>query len=381
MAIQAESFIALENSLTLRLQRSLNAATAELYPAIQGMILKQEWAAAESAMRELQLAPLVALNRDYITYLSRLSALFGASRINTTPANSLIGLGIQEPELASNVDSFQRGMVENVQAGMIDSGLAFINAARGDSLIQKADNVVREFAPFMDEEGKAKFNMAASLHTSRLASFGFTAEARFLGITEYQITEQLDGRTCPVCRIMHGKKFKVADARRFLSGLIREKDPEQIKELQPWPSQSKDEVEAMAGMSTAELVANGWHVPPFHPRCRGLLVKVGKAPSLDFPITVPVKEPYEATNDDFLHLGFDLSPTKVKTWNQLMRTSPMEILSKLLGLTQEEVFNKIQGKADPAKALGLRTLAVTQTGVNIELLEEAYGSGLTVLSR
>lgn len=136
--------------------------------------------------------------------------------------------------------------------------------AEGDS--GGAGRVLHPFSSFMDSAGKSYFNIASSLHTSRVSAYGFTAEAKALGLTEYQLSEQLDKRTCPVCQLMHGKKFKVDDARKLLQVVTRAVDPDDLKALQPWPKQDAKNLEAMAAMSADELVAKGWHTPPFHPR-------------------------------------------------------------------------------------------------------------------
>lgn len=234
---------------------------------------------------------------------------------------------------------------------------------------------VLPFASFMNTQGQALFNIASSLHTSRLSAFGYTAEASYLGITEYRINEQLDGRTCDVCRLMHGKVFKVQEARNLLDLVIRTQDPDELKSLQPWPDQSSSALEAMAQMTDAELVSRGWHVPPFHPRCRGLLDKAGKTQRLQ-PRGAPLgpSEDYKATKDDFEQLGINLPPAKVELWNALMKTPPAEVVAQLTGKTLDQVLNTALLSDTPQKALGIERMAVTSTGVNVELLSLAHGS-------
>lgn len=225
------------------------------------------------------------------------------------------------------------------------------------------------FESFMDENGKAVFKIASSLHTSRLSAFGFTAEAKYLGYTEYQVNEQLDGRTCPVCRLMHGKVFKIADARNLLNTVIRTKDPSILKALQPWPKQNKANLESMALMTGPEFVTRGWHVPPYHPMCRGLLSKATvkiPLPDIGQPIE-DLPEVAQATAEDFEQLDVKLSPSKVAQWNTLMQTPPAEVIAKLSGTTPDSLLASIQGAQNPKGLLGLVNLSVTSTGVNVEL--------------
>jgi DNA topoisomerase IB len=137
------------------------------------------------------------------------------------------------------------------------------------------------FKNMMRDHTMNAMQLTASLHTSRLSSYGFVAEARALGVEEYAISEQLDSRICPICKIMHGKRFKVASAKSALSDIFSVQTQDDLRSLQPWPKQSKREVAKFAAMSNDELVARNWHIPPFHPRCRGLLVHVGKVPRIE----------------------------------------------------------------------------------------------------
>jgi hypothetical protein len=119
---------------------------------------------------------------------------------------------------------------------------------------------VLPFVSFVNAQGRAFFNMASSLHTSRLSAYGYTAEARYLGVTHYQIDEQLDGRTCPVCNHMNGKVFAVSDARNLLDIVVRTQDPTELSNLQPWPKQSKQAMEEFTSLSDEKLVSNDWHI-------------------------------------------------------------------------------------------------------------------------
>lgn len=123
--------------------------------------------------------------------------------------------------------------------------------------------------------GKMVVDVGANLTTTRLVTFGFLAEAQERQLTTYQINEELDDRTCPVCEYMHGKTFQVAsEYSRVLSALATQ-DPRELKSSAPWPKQTKAGLQALNGMTEAELQAAGYGSPPFHPGCRGILAKVG----------------------------------------------------------------------------------------------------------
>lgn len=118
-------------------------------------------------------------------------------------------------------------------------------------------------------------DITASMTTSRLINFGFLSEAVTMGITTYVVNEVLDDRTCPVCRMMHGKTFKVVDEYSKLMTALSTSDPQELKSIAPWPKQSKAGVAALEGMSNEELQLAGYGSPPYHPRCRGMLDNEG----------------------------------------------------------------------------------------------------------
>ena len=127
--------------------------------------------------------------------------------------------------------------------------------------------------------GGSMISTASSLQMSRMAQYGFTAEASARGITHYVVNEQLDSRICPVCRRMNGKRFEVAPALAKLDTQIRITDPTDLKILAPFPKQSKAAVKDLTEMTPEQLRAKGWDTPPYHPRCRGLL-KAVRAPKV-----------------------------------------------------------------------------------------------------
>lgn len=250
--------------------------------------------------------------------------------------------------------------------------------------VQKAegDPSVLPFASFVDSAGKTFFNVASSLHTSRLSAFGYTAEARYLGITRYQVDEQLDSRTCDVCAVMNGKTFNVQAARDFLDVVVRTEDADELRDLQPWPSQSKQAVKDLRAMSEADLVSNGWHVPPYHPRCRGLLSKA-KVQTTEGETATPTTEPseapeprYEATTEDFKQLGVTMTPERVDQWNRLMETSPADLLGMLQGTSEEAIVEAAQTATEGDHQQLIRdALGITELGVN------SYGAIRLALQR
>jgi hypothetical protein len=61
------------------------------------------------------------------------------------------------------------------------------------------------------------------------------------GIEEFEFEAVLDEVTTNVCRMMHGRRFSVGPGLRRFAEVEQAKDPEDVKDLQPWITQGKTE--------------------------------------------------------------------------------------------------------------------------------------------
>lgn len=156
-----------------------------------------------------------------------------------------------------------------------------------DSLFDKLFKAEKSLAERLNEavmnDTEVRPSVAANLTTSRLVALGYLSEAKELGQTTYQINEILDSRTCPVCRYMHGKTFKVDEAFSRVVTALSTTDPKELKDIAPWPSQTKDGLADLYELSADELASRGFNVPPFHPYCRGYLTITGSVVE-EFPV-------------------------------------------------------------------------------------------------
>jgi GNAT superfamily N-acetyltransferase len=195
---------------------------------------------------------------------------------------------------------------------------------------KKATRIVRDLTSFHDA-GDKMLQLVSGLHSSRVAAYGYVLEAESTGVTRYKVTEQLDVRTCPICRLTHGMTFDVSDARTLLDNVLYETNPDLLRTMQPWPSQSKANVEAFSRMSEEEMVSRNWHIPPYHPRCRGLLVEVEtEIPMFDTTFT----------NEDFAKAGISVrDPKNVEVYNRSpFQATPQEIFEAFAVRFTDPVF-------------------------------------------
>ena len=222
---------------------------------------------------------------------------------------------------------------------------------------QKADvrkaEYVRPFVSFReraDSTAEQLLQLVSGLHTSRLSAFGFTIEASVTGVTSYAISAQLDNRVCPVCEYMHGKEFQVDDATDALGEILKADDPEALRTLQPWPKQDDQNMSEFYEMTPAELVDRNWHIPPYHPNCRCLLVKVEDVHEIEETPSWRAAHPEppssfknravaqaDITTDEAIRIKTLLSgetgPKTKKVWNELKETYGTTVLEEVMGTT------------------------------------------------
>ena len=112
---------------------------------------------------------------------------------------------------------------------------------------------------------------AAALMISRMSTAGFMQEATARGVKTYRVNEVMDGATCPICSEMHNKHFPVSDGLALSTTIMQASDPESLRAISPFPSQSAANVKRISGMGSGALVKAGMNLPPYHPNCRGIV--------------------------------------------------------------------------------------------------------------
>ena len=97
------------------------------------------------------------------------------------------------------------------------------------------------------------------------------------GIAEYEILAMGDERTCEICCEMNERVFSVHVARKFIDSVLEIDDPEKFKTAMPW------QVRMPVEMSNYSLEKSGMSLPPFHGRCRCIVVMTDEwSPSSSF---------------------------------------------------------------------------------------------------
>ena len=200
--------------------------------------------------------------------------------------------------------------------------------------VEKADDSGRYVTDFVsfDDGGDAALQMASSLNSSRMATWGFTAEAEVKGITRYRLTAVLDGRTSRFCQMIDGREFDVSTASDLVNEALSAQDPEALKQIQPWPDQSREAIAEYEGMSDEELVAAGLNIPPFHPNCRTMLTAVEGDGGEAAPPLSNENAGEPASADDFE----GITDAELQHYNDYVGGNPGEVSSDLTGAPADD---------------------------------------------
>lgn len=298
MAVNIESFLVLEKSLSSRLHNSWRRDAAGPTRKIIEAVQSGDFVEAVELCDELSLADSAERNRRFAEFVGMQAVLYGASRItNGNPRRTSFMAKDRPEEVKRAADVLVKMLGSNATESVCRQANELLSKERADQQeehVQKQATAgfVKGFTSFVDKQGDVFIDLGASLHTSRLASWGFTVEAEIRGITRFQVNEQLDGRTCPVCQEMHGRTFEVEHARRKLENWLSVDNQDELKGVAPWPSQSKGSVAELKTMTAAEVAGRGWDTPPYHPLCRGILVPAGTVSRVE-TVQVPILPPIQ----------------------------------------------------------------------------------------
>jgi hypothetical protein len=362
------AYVTLEQSLARRLQSNWVQRSSGLLLEIEQAVMEGRWLFAREMTKYLDLSEAMQGTEQYARYLLQSCVLFGARSVADVPGVML------DSRTSGFIDASVTTLGMYLEAsGTLDlqrRALQLIADLEYEKVVLKADapRKVRPFVSFQNL-GESQAQLISSLHSSRLAVWGFTAEAEILEVRRYKLNAVLDGRTSDFCRLIHGKEFSVVDARKKILEVLSAQDPNDLKTLQPWPSQSKASLEEISKLSEEELVGRGLHIPPFHPGCRTLLVLVSKLSRLSKPQpTGPtLLKPSPATVEKFKEIGVEITQPAVDHWNayvgidpaqwlgSMTATSPLKYLEGVVGknsikvLPDGDILTKVKGKVGSSK--------------------------------
>jgi len=336
------AYLKIEMALTKRLQKAWGPLAAQVFSQVTDAMEDSDYAAAYDFAGQLDFSVIRENHYDWLKYQLFAAAKFGAQMVAKDTA---LETGSYEILLGQAADALLRDVEVSAFQAAYTSLAQLIAARQYPEMVKKADTFyqgqryVKEFVSFKSD-ADARLQLISSLHSSRLAVWGFTAEADVRGVTQYRLTAVLDGRTSHYCRyVAHGKTFEVEDARSSINRILQAQDAETVKNLHPWPKQDAKTIKSLREMSAADLTALGYHIPPFHPLCRTLCAVAGRK-----VIGEPRKEMEQQrvltpqTPKEFDAIGVNITPKQLDLWNSTIGQPPAAVASKLTGLSPDDLI-------------------------------------------
>lgn len=253
--------------------------------------------------RELVLNLEIPLNGlgSYIEIVTKTCANFGAVMAHAKQSNNLnddiLGLASSNMEKAITLvvsQSIQENWLKAISV-LQENPDHFEDVPDNKVKIIKADkkSFIQDFISFGDNS-EQMVRMLSGLHTNRLATWGFLGEAKFLNFEKYRLSAIIDSKTSYFCEhIANGKEFYVTDATDLIVRALSA-EPQDLKTIQPWVKSNKATLEELQGLSNQELVDRNLHVPPFHPWCRTILMRVDAKQFYFTPTSTKVPAEHEA---------------------------------------------------------------------------------------
>jgi len=284
MTVENEAFIDLEMLLHTQVDLLWRKKWRELEKEMNKLANAGNWEAAFAIANNINLDDVISETSALARTLAEAALFLGASRV----AEAALFLGasrvVGDPADASFFGEPDERLIENgvLQWSIVlernaaialqttaEIQLANMERVRAEKKLQ----VIVKADPDLSRVGRqgTQFSQAAAaLMISRMSTAGFMAQAQASGIKQYRVTEVMDSLTCPICALMHNKTYPVAAGVALSGAIMNATDPESLKGIAPWPSQSAANVKAISAMSQGQLIGGGLNLPPYHPNCRGI---------------------------------------------------------------------------------------------------------------
>jgi hypothetical protein len=271
MTIENEAFIDLENALHVKFNRLWTPLWRDLQKELIRLANEGKWREARQLANNIDLKPLVDKLRPVARTFSEAALFLGASRIDDPKNASFFG-NPEERLIQNGVDQWAVVLERNATISLQTQATTLLSSMETQAIASASTRILKA-DPGLAKVGKSgtQFSRAtASLMISRMSTAGFMLEASARGIQSYRVNEVMDAATCPICAEMHNKTFPVSDGLALSSAVMGATDPESLKSIAPFPSQSKTNIKAVKGMNQQQLTGAGMNLPPYHPYCRGI---------------------------------------------------------------------------------------------------------------
>ncbi len=269
MTIENEAFIDLEMTLHHKVNALWVKEWREIQKKLNKLVNQGKWDEAHKFADELNFRQIVRKSTRLAKTLAEAALFLGASRI-VEPEEAVFAGAPDEELLNRAVEQWATILVRNAQEALrlqLHLTLGDLERFHAEKdLIIKADPDLAR----VGRQGTQFSRVTASLMISRMSTAGFMAQAMAGGIQEYVVSEVMDAATCPICSTMHGKRFPVEAGFAKSQAIMQATDPNALRTIAPFPSQSAANVKRMGKLDQHGLIGAGMELPPYHPYCRGI---------------------------------------------------------------------------------------------------------------
>lgn len=270
MTIEHEAFIDLEQALHRRTEQLWMKHWRGLRARIMSAANNEDWETAFRLCDEINFTPIAEKLSTLARTMAEAALFLGASRFDSPQKASFYG-NPDEDLLDRAVAQWSVVLTRNAQEALriqAKNLVAELEMAYQEARLQR---IVKSDLDKVGKSGALFSQATASLMISRMSTMGFMLEGVSRGIREYRVNEVMDAATCGICAEMHNKHFPVADGFNMISSLMMSSDPESMKAMTPFQSQSQANVKRISQMGQGQLISAGLNLPPYHPNCRGIV--------------------------------------------------------------------------------------------------------------
>jgi hypothetical protein len=277
--MKPETFIPIENSFKRIIDNLWTKAVSKAWPEINTALEKDDVTEAVNLIASIDVDIELSKRKEKQLRLLMQTALNYGAAVSVDDLSQSIFIREQPEELDMVMEMFLTSARENMRRFAAKGAslaaqkqIKDAQALRDAGQVQKGDIDPGKIEDMVLNNGRAISSIGANQTTSRLAAFGALSQLDAKGIVSYRLQAILDKRTSKICRRLNGKMFTVSVGLDHIRSVVRMTNPDDLRSADPWVPSNADALKFIEAADSQELIGNKWHVPPFHPHCRTIVV-------------------------------------------------------------------------------------------------------------
>lgn len=144
--------------------------------------------------------------------------------------------------MAGTSTNYVRNLSGNISGKTSKLARSIVSAGfnKGLSNEEIADQLQSELSGMVGRTSTNYWRTVSSTYMTRARSWSQLRTLQTAGLREYEVVAVLDEVTTPVCRFLHGKRFRVQEGLDLFKKMDKLRTPGDIKYVQPWIRTSQD---------------------------------------------------------------------------------------------------------------------------------------------